>query len=250
MLRGITLSDAQQKALRGERVKHLTSMKPLQVEMISARADAEIAQLNGDQKALDAANARLTSARDQMRKLMADRSPTTDLRNVLTPDQQKIFDKNLADGMQRRASMMRGMQRMRGMGQIRGMQRMRPPGGMGGMGGFRPEMMRRGFGPGAPGGMPGAGMRPGMGMRDNDDDFSDVDRPGDFDDDFAMAPAGAMFFADRMGDPMMDDFADLDDVDDAGDMDDFDIMGWGDFAPPPPPAVAQRAPAPLPDRQP
>lgn len=246
MLRGITLSDAQRKSLTAGRVKHLTSMKPLQVEMISARADAQIAQLNGDQKALDAANARLTSARDQMRKLMQDRSPTTDLRNVLTPDQQKIFDKNLSDGMQRRASMMR-MMRGRGMGQMRGMPGMRGPGGMNG---FRGGMRQRGFGPGAAGAMPGEGMRPGMGPRRYDDnELSDDDQPGDFDGEFAMGPGAPAFVGDRMGYEMMGDFDDVDEIDD---IDDLDVFAWGgrDFAPPLPTAVAPRLTTPVPDLRP
>lgn len=214
MLRGITLSESQERALKNIRVKHITTMKPLQVEMIAARADAQIAQLNGDQKALDAANGRLTSARDQMRNLMGERSPTTDLRSVLTPDQQKILDKNLTDGAARRASMMRGMQGMRGMP---------------GMGGRRGGMQQRGFGPGQPNWMPGNGMRPGMGPRRGDDTgaFSDDVRPGDMDE--------------------------LDDVDDMGDFDD-DFMGWDDFAlfPPAPPAPSAPLvpPAPAPDRRP
>jgi Spy/CpxP family protein refolding chaperone len=132
LMRGITLSESQERALRDVRVKHISAMKPLQVEMISARADAEIAQLKGDQKALDAANARLESVRDKVRKLMEERSPTSDLRSVLTPDQQKILDKNLAEGAQRRAS-------MRGMQQGRGMRGMRAPGGTGD---FRPGSPR------------------------------------------------------------------------------------------------------------
>ena len=113
LMRDITLSDAQQRALRAVRVKRMTEMKPLQLELMSARMDARIARLNGDQKALDAANARLESTRERVQKLSADRAPMSDLRGVLTPDQQKILDRNLTDAAQRRPGAMRGAPRMR-----------------------------------------------------------------------------------------------------------------------------------------
>lgn len=96
-LRGITLSTEQEKALRSAQAKHLLETKPLMMEMLSARTDEQLARLNGDQKALDAASARLTTTRTKLDTLRGKRSPVETLRSVLTPDQQKILDKNLAE---------------------------------------------------------------------------------------------------------------------------------------------------------
>lgn len=144
MMRGITLSDAQQRALRTSQVRHLTEMKPLQLEMLSATADARIARLNGDQRALDAATARVTATRDKVRTLASGRSPVSELRSVLTPDQQKILDENLASMANRPAARERV-----GPGADRR--------------GFAPGQGRRGFAPGR--GAPGMGPRSGVAPR-------------------------------------------------------------------------------------
>lgn len=103
LLRGITLSTEQEKALRGTRAKQLIAAKPLMVEMTSARADAQLARLNGDQKALDAATARLQATRTKLDSLRAQRSPESELRSVLTPEQQKLLDRNISERRNRRA---------------------------------------------------------------------------------------------------------------------------------------------------
>lgn len=97
LMRGITLSADQQKALRAAQAKHILTTKPLMLEMMSARMDEQLAQVNGDQKGLDAATARVTAARTKLDSLRSQRTPTADLRAVLTPDQQKILDRNLAE---------------------------------------------------------------------------------------------------------------------------------------------------------
>jgi len=97
LMRGITLSTEQEKALRTSRAKQLLEAKPLRMEMLSASTDQQLARLNGDQKALDAATARLTATRTKLDSLRKRQSPLEGLRSVLTPDQQKILDKNLAD---------------------------------------------------------------------------------------------------------------------------------------------------------
>lgn len=117
LLRGITLSADQEKALRTNQARHLLATKPLMLEMMSARTDEQLARLNGDQKALDAASTRLTATRARLDSLREGRSPVSDLRAVLTPDQQKLLDRNLASpdrpdraGAARRAPMgARGM---------------------------------------------------------------------------------------------------------------------------------------------
>ncbi|HPV77001.1 MAG TPA: hypothetical protein PLX31_19000, partial [Gemmatimonadaceae bacterium] len=114
-LRGITLSTDQEKALRATQAKHLLETKPLMLEMLSARTDEQLARLNGDQKALDAASARMTATRTRLDTLRTKRSPIETLRSVLTPDQQKILDKNLAEGPQNRMGRAgQGGQGMRG----------------------------------------------------------------------------------------------------------------------------------------
>lgn len=97
LMRGITLSADQSKALRSVQAKHILATKPLMLEMMAARMDAQLAQVNGDQKGLDAATARVAATRTRLDSLRSQRSPTADLRAVLTPDQQKILDKNLAE---------------------------------------------------------------------------------------------------------------------------------------------------------
>lgn len=97
LMRGITLSADQEKALRSSQAKHILATKPLMLEMMSARMDEQLARVNGDQKGLDAATARATTARTKLDSLRSQRDPTADLRAVLTPDQQKILDKNLAE---------------------------------------------------------------------------------------------------------------------------------------------------------
>lgn len=97
LMRGITLSADQEKALRSAQARHILATKPLMVEMMSARMDEQLARANGDQKGLDAATARIAAARTKLDTLRSQRSPTSDLRAVLTPDQQKILDKNLIE---------------------------------------------------------------------------------------------------------------------------------------------------------
>lgn len=96
LLRGIALSSDQEKALRGSESRHLATAKPLMIEMLSARTDEQLARLNGDQKALEQASARLGAARAKLDSLGSQRSPTRDLRALLSPEQQKILDKNLS----------------------------------------------------------------------------------------------------------------------------------------------------------
>ncbi len=97
-LRGITLSTEQESRLRAGKAKNLTQAKPLMLEILSARTDEQLARLNGDQKMLDNAMGRLSVARTNLDSLRADRSPTSDLRTVLTPEQQRTFDRNVAEG--------------------------------------------------------------------------------------------------------------------------------------------------------
>ncbi|MCC6931111.1 MAG: hypothetical protein IT359_19120 [Gemmatimonadaceae bacterium] len=136
LLRGITLSVEQEKSLRASQARKLLEAKPLRLEMLSAGTDQQLARLNGDQKALDVATARLTAARSRLDSLRSKRSPVEELRSVLTPDQQKILDKNLADAPQGGRAFGPGRGMGRGMG-----------GGLGTPGGmrFRDGAAPRGF---------------------------------------------------------------------------------------------------------
>ncbi|MEO6446362.1 MAG: Spy/CpxP family protein refolding chaperone [Gemmatimonadaceae bacterium] len=107
LLRGITLSGDQEKALRAVQARHIQQGKPLMMDMLSARTDEQLARLNGDQKALDAATARMTATRTRLDSLRSNRGPTDDLRSVLTPDQQKLLDRNLSEQGSRRPGGMR-----------------------------------------------------------------------------------------------------------------------------------------------
>lgn len=159
LLRGITLSVEQEKALRASQARHLLEAKPLRIEMLSASTDQQLARLNGDQKALDAATARVTAARSKLDSLRDKRSPVEALRSVLTPDQQKILDKNLSDAP------LGG----RGFGPGRGM----GPDGFGPQGGmrFRDGAAPRGFRNGPP------PRRPAGDDLDDEDSVDDVDIP-------------------------------------------------------------------------
>jgi Spy/CpxP family protein refolding chaperone len=66
LMQGITLTDAQQKSIDGIRSNYMPQLQA----------------------------ARSAQNRDQMRTLMT--QETGDIRKVLTPDQQTVFDKNLA----------------------------------------------------------------------------------------------------------------------------------------------------------
>lgn len=100
LMRGITLSAEQQRSLRTNQARHITASKPLMLELLSARTDQQLAHLNGDQRALDAATARITTARARLDSLREKRSPVEDLRAVLTPEQQKLLDRNLGEAAQ------------------------------------------------------------------------------------------------------------------------------------------------------
>ncbi|MCC6770420.1 MAG: Spy/CpxP family protein refolding chaperone [Gemmatimonadaceae bacterium] len=102
LLRGITLSADQEKSLRANQSRHLQATKPLMLEMMSARTDEQLARLDGDQKALDAAKARRSASRARLDSLRGTRSSASELRAVLTPDQQTLFDRNRATAGVRR----------------------------------------------------------------------------------------------------------------------------------------------------
>lgn len=115
LLAGITLSTEQERALRTTRARRVAELKPLLIEGVSARSDVQIAQLNGDQRALDAANARLRANREKLVALRDSQSYVRDLRAVLTPDQQQKLDTNLESLGTRRMAVRRGA-RMRDRG--------------------------------------------------------------------------------------------------------------------------------------
>jgi hypothetical protein len=102
LMRGITLSADQEKALRTNQARQITTTKPFMLELLSARTDQQLARLNGDQRALDAATARISTARTKLDSLREMRSPVEELRGILTPEQQKLLDRNLSEAAQQR----------------------------------------------------------------------------------------------------------------------------------------------------
>ena len=123
LLRGITLSVDQEKALRATHSKQLLQAKPLMIELLAARTDEQIARLDGDQKALDAASARLATSRTRLDSLRSKRASTADVRSILTPDQGKILDRNLSELSDRSAGANDGSRAGRGGERGRGYRR-------------------------------------------------------------------------------------------------------------------------------
>ncbi len=181
MFRGITLTDAQQAQLDKMRDGHRAQMQTFAKSAQADRQALRTARQNGDTVALKAARRNIEGAMNTRIALRAQMQKN--MRSVLTPGQQKVFDANRtrverrvaragrmmrAERMgMRRHAMMRafghdrgwGMQRGGGFGPGAGMH-MRPGrgGGFGPGAGMHMRPGRGGFGPGA-----GMGMHRGPG---------------------------------------------------------------------------------------
>ena len=156
MFRGITLSDAQKAQLETLRNSHRTVM---QAEMKSAQADREAlrtARQNGDTIALKAARRNIEGLRNRQIALRAQMQQTA--RNVLTPDQQKVFDSNRTRMEQRMERAQRTVRHERMQGRRLAMMRAMSPH----RGWFAPGRGR--FGPGR-GMQRGGGVGPGANMQ-------------------------------------------------------------------------------------
>jgi periplasmic protein CpxP/Spy len=84
LLDGITLTDAQKAQQVTIREKYMPKMTEMRQQMMSAGGPPD------------------SASRAQMMALQAQYN--ADIRAILTPDQQKVFDKNLADEKERMAN--------------------------------------------------------------------------------------------------------------------------------------------------
>ena len=91
LLKGINLTDAQKDRLKAIRKEHESEMKTNREHFDAVRKEARDARERGD---TTAARAKVTELRAQMER-QRDREIAT-LRTVLTPEQQKQLDANIA----------------------------------------------------------------------------------------------------------------------------------------------------------
>lgn len=104
-LRGITLTDAEKAKLKEIHAKYATEAKSLRESLKPAMQEARAARQKGDTAGARAIRERNRSGRDQLEALH-DRQ-VAEIRAVLTPEQQKQFDANLAEGARRRAELVK-----------------------------------------------------------------------------------------------------------------------------------------------
>ncbi len=143
LFRGITLTDTQRTQLHK---LHEARQAQMQAMMTSARADRQAlrtAYQNGDTVALKAARQTLDGWRNRQIALRGQMQ--REVRGILTPDQQKVFDANRTRLAQRVERGVRMMRRERLWGRRQAMMRFMAP--------HRMEFMR------------GRGLRPGMGFQ-------------------------------------------------------------------------------------
>ena len=100
-LRGITLSDAEKTKVKAIHARYATDGKSLRESLKPAMQEARTARQKGDTVAAKAAWARNRDGRDQL-KALHDREQS-EIRSALSPDNQKVFDTNMAQRAQRRA---------------------------------------------------------------------------------------------------------------------------------------------------
>ena len=100
-MRGITLSDAEKARLKEIHGKFAAESKSLRTSLKPDKQAARAARQKGDTAAARAAWDRSKSGREQL-KALHDRQQA-ELRSALSPDNQKLFDANLAQRAQRRA---------------------------------------------------------------------------------------------------------------------------------------------------
>ncbi|MDE3054581.1 MAG: Spy/CpxP family protein refolding chaperone, partial [Gemmatimonadota bacterium] len=167
LFRGITLTDTQHAQIQKLRDANRTQMQAM---MQSARTDRQAlrtAYENGDTVALKAARQHLDGWRNRTIALRGQMQ--RDVRGVLTPDQQKVFDANRTRLEQRMARGARAMRQERMWGRRQALMRFMAPNRMGFMRGrgFRPGMgfQRGGGSGGGPAFQRGRGMGPGAGFQ-------------------------------------------------------------------------------------
>ena len=95
LLRGITLTAAQQEQLRAINQKYAAEGRPLREAMRPAMQEARAARQRGDTAAARRAWARTATQRQQALALQERR--TAEVRGILTAEQQRQFDANRAE---------------------------------------------------------------------------------------------------------------------------------------------------------
>jgi len=93
-LRGVKPTDAQKSQIKAIHEKYQAQFKSYRESMKPAMDEAKAARQRGDTAGARAAFAKTASTRQQAQALRAQES--ADIRAILTPDQQKTFDANIA----------------------------------------------------------------------------------------------------------------------------------------------------------
>lgn len=101
MLRGVNLSDAEKARIKEIHAKYQTESKGLRESLRPAMESARAARQKGDTAAARAAFDRTKGDREKMRALME--REQSEVRAVLTPENQMLFDARKAEMAQRRA---------------------------------------------------------------------------------------------------------------------------------------------------
>ena len=96
LLRGITLTDAQKEQLRAERERREPQAKAQREQFDAIRRDERAARERGDSAGVKAARDRAQQLRTQLEPQRQQQIAA--LRAILTPEQQKQLDANLAKG--------------------------------------------------------------------------------------------------------------------------------------------------------
>jgi Spy/CpxP family protein refolding chaperone len=93
-LRGVKPTDAQKAQIKAIHDKYQAQFKSYRESMKPAMDEAKAARQRGDTAAARAAFAKTASTRQQAQALRSQES--AEIRAILTPDQQKTFDANIA----------------------------------------------------------------------------------------------------------------------------------------------------------
>ena len=101
LLRGITLSDAEKTRVKAIHTRYAAEAKPLRDSLRPALQKLRAARQAGDSAAVKSALAKVTVEREKMWAVME--RQRAEIRAVLTPENQKLFDANAKTVEQRRA---------------------------------------------------------------------------------------------------------------------------------------------------
>jgi len=105
-LRGVKPTDAQKAQIKAIHDKYQAQFKSYRESMKPAMEEAKAARQRGDTAAARAAFAKTAGSREQAQALRSQES--AEIRAILTPDQQKTFDANIAKMKARGDKMRKG----------------------------------------------------------------------------------------------------------------------------------------------